>query len=196
MSLSRTFRLLLALPLLLAVAGCDTTEDNGADAFPLTPDRNASFRFDAGTLTAGQSKTVASNASINSAQFINDSRFGPEDVVSARVRRVEINLEFPIGQENEVVLDEVTLTLTADGVQDRVVARAQDVTLVINTTSTAARRATLELVSDDIAPFLRQPSFSAELRLDAASAGSGDYEFSVAFPVTIEVQTEGQSRPF
>lgn len=185
--LRRLLPLALLVPLVLS--GCDTaTEDNG-DTFPLPspPNHRASFVYMAGALEAGEVYTEGLTQS--SQAVINDMRFAPEDVASATVRSgtVELNMDFPGGAENEIMIEEATLTLSAPGVSEQVVARGSDFSLSILTTNAQLRRVTLDLADADITEFLRQESFTGTLNLRVAGAGEGNYQFTVTFDVAVEV---------
>lgn len=183
----RLFRLSFPLVLLLALAGCDTTDDGGAETFPLPtpPNHRASFTYSVGAITDGE--TVSESANESSQEVINDSRFGPADVASARIRSmsVELNMDFPGGES--IMIDEAVLALSASGVSERVVARASNVMLQITTTNANLRRATLNIESADIAAFLQEDTFTGTLTLDVGEAGDGNYQFTVTFDVDIEV---------
>lgn len=191
-----TRRLLpLAFLLPLVFAGCDTTEDGG-DTFPLPTDVNhrASFVYMAGTLSAGE--TFTDSKTQLSQPIINDGRFEPADIASARIEEgsVELNLDFPGGAENELMIDEATLTLSAPGVGEQVVARGSDFSLAILTTNAQLRREVLELVDADITDYLRQDQFTGTLTLDVAGAGSQAYQFSVTFDVEATVTVQAMNR--
>jgi hypothetical protein len=177
----------LAFLLPLVLVGCDTTEENGGDEFPLTGERPAGFVYEAGALGAGDTFTGTETES--SADIINDDRFEPSDVASARIEAgsVELTLDFPGGAENELLIDEATLTLSAPGVGEQVVARGSDFSLAILTTNAQLRREVLELVDADITRFLRQETFTATLVLDVAEASGADYQFTVTFDVEASV---------
>ena len=184
--LRRLLPLALFIPLVLS--GCDTADDTG-DTFPLPtpPNHRASFVYEAGTLEAGE---VYSEGKVQSSQnVINDMRFTPADVASATIRSgtVELNMDFPGGAENAIMIEEATLTLSAPGVGDQIVARASDVSLSILTTNAQLRRATLNLADADITEFVQQPSFTGTLTLRVADAGPGNYQFTVTFDVNVEV---------
>ncbi len=184
----RLFRLSFPLVLLLALAGCDSTTDgDGGETFPLPtpPNHRASFTYSVGALTDGDN--VSESASETSQDVINDSRFGPSDVASARIRSmsVELNMDFPGGES--IMIDEAVLMLSAPGVSERVVARASDVMLQITTTNASLRRATLNVESADITQFLQEDTFTGTLTLQVGEAGEGNYQFTVTFDVDIEV---------
>lgn len=185
----------LAFLLPLVFAGCDTADDSG-DTFPLPSDVNhrASFVYMAGTLEAGD--TFTDSKSQSSQAVINDSRFEPSDIASARIQEgsVELNLDFPGGDENEIVIDEAVLTLSAEGVGEQVVARGSDFSLAILTTNAQLRREVLELADADITDFLRQESFTGTLRLEVAGAGSQSYQFTVTFDVDASVTVDAANR--
>lgn len=185
-------RRLLPLSLLFALVfvGCDTTEENGGgDTFPLPSDvsHEASFVFTAGILSAGD--TYIESQTQLSQPVINDSRFDPADIASARIASgsVELQIDFPGGQENEIMIDEATLTLDADGVGEQVVARGQNFSLAILTTNAQLRREILSIVDGDITPYLQEDSFTGTLTLDVAGAGEEEYQFTVTFDVEATV---------
>lgn len=186
------FRRLLPLAFLipLVLSGCDTADTGGdGDTFllPTPPNHSASFVYSAGTLTADQ---MYSEGRPQSSQgVINDMRFGPSDVASARVRSgtVELNMDFPVGADQAIMIDEATLTLSAPGVGDQIVARASDVSLSILTTNAQLRRATLDLSDADITEFVQQDSFTGTLTLRVGAAGTSSYQFTVTFDVDVEV---------
>lgn len=177
----------LAFLLPLVFTGCDTADDTGEDAFPLTSERPAGFVYEAGALSAGESFTGTESES--SRDIINDSRFEPADVSSAQIEAgsVELNLDFPAGDDQEILIDAATLTLSAPGVGDQVIARGADFSLAILTTNAQLRRQVLDVVDADITEYLKQETFSATLALDVAGAGSGDYQFTVSFDVEATV---------
>lgn len=183
-------RRFLPLSLLFAIVfvGCDTAEENG-DTFPLPSDvsHEASFVFSAGPLSAGDTYTESQTEL--SQPVINDSRFEPADIASAEIApgSVELQIDFPGGAENEIVIDEATLTLDADGVGEQVVARGEDFSLAILTTNAQLRRQVLDIVDGDITAYLQQESFTGTLTLDVADAGEEDYQFTVTFDVDATV---------
>ncbi len=184
--LRRLLPLALFIPLVLS--GCDTA-DTGGDTFPLPtpPNHRASFVYAAGTLAAGE--VYSAGMPQSSQAVINDMRFTPADVASATVRSgtVELNMDFPGGGENAIMIEEATLTLSAPGVSDQVVARASNFSLSILTTNAQLRRATLDLANADITEFVQQSSFTGTLTLRVADAGPGSYQFTVTFDVNVEV---------
>jgi hypothetical protein len=107
---------------------------------------------------------------------------------------VELNLDFPGGAENELMIDEATLRLSAPGVGDQVVARGSDFSLAILTTNAQLRREVLEIVDGDITDYLRQDQFTGTLTLDVAGAGSQAYQFSVTFDVEASVTVQAMNR--
>ncbi|MEM1042149.1 MAG: hypothetical protein AAGI91_05915 [Bacteroidota bacterium] len=185
----RLFRLSFPLLLLLALAGCDTAEDggNGGETFPLPtpPNHRASFTYSVGTLMGGG--TVDESASETSQDVINDDRFGPGDVASARIRSmsVELNMDQPLGGRVEV--GQATLTLSAPGAPDRVVATASDFSMEITSTNVSLRRADLDVENADITEFLQQGTFTGTLTMQVDGATDGTYQFTVTFDVDIEV---------
>lgn len=184
--LRRLLPLALLVPLVLS--GCDTADTGGSeDVFPLTSERPAGFVYMAGTLAAGD--VYSASQSQSSQTIINDMRFTPADVASARVRSgtVELNMDFPGGSENVIMIDEATLTVSASGVGEQVVARASNFSLSILTTNAQARRATLDLADADITEFLQQNAFTGTLMLRVAGAGTSSYQFTVTFDVDVEV---------
>ena len=189
------FRRLLPLTFLLPLvfAGCDTADNPGEDAFPLTNERPAGFTYMAAALEGGD--TVTESATETSQDIINDDRFEPSDIASAQIEAgsVELNMDFPFGAENEVLVDEATLTLSATGVAEQVVARGENLTLAINST-TAPQRLGLELVEADITAYLRQEEFTATLRMDVAEASGEDYQFTVTFDVEASVTVDAATR--
>jgi hypothetical protein len=188
------FRRFLPLSLLFALVfvGCDTAEDNGGDTFPLRSDvsHEASFVFDAGSLSAGDTYT-ASGTQL-SQPVINDSNFGPSDIATARIApgSVELELDFPSGSEHEIMISTATLTLSADGVGEQVVASGSDFSLAILTSNAQFRREVLEIADGDITEYLRQDRFTGTLTLDVAGAGDGDYQFTVTFDVDASVNVD------
>jgi hypothetical protein len=184
--LRRLLPLALLVPLVLS--GCDSTDDTG-DTFPLPtpPNHRASFVFTAGSLEANETSTAGPVTQL-SQTVINDSRYGPEDVALARIQSgsVELQLDFPPGAENEVVIAEATLLLSASGLGEQVVARGTDITLATIST-TAPPRQTLQVVNADITRYLEQESFTGTLVLDVAGAGSDPYQFTARFDVNVEV---------
>jgi len=179
----------LALLFTFVLFGCDTTEENGGDTFPLPSDvsHQASFVFTAGALNAGDTYTESQTQL--SQPVINDSRFEPADIASARIEpgSVELQIDFPGGQENEITVDEATLTLDADGVGEQVVARGQNFSLAILTTNAQLRREVLDIVDGNITEYLQQDRFTGTLTLDVAGAGEEDYQFTVTFDVEATV---------
>lgn len=183
--LRRLLPLAFLLPLVLT--GCDTAEE-GENEFPLTSERPAGFTFEADALGSGDTFSGTDVESSNA--IINDSRFGPSDVASARIESgsVEINLDFPFGANNEVFANTVTLTLSAQGVADQIVARGEGITLAINST-TAPQRLVLGVVDADITEFLQRETFTATLSMDVAEASGDDYQFTVTFDVGVTVNS-------
>jgi hypothetical protein len=177
----------LAFLLPFVLVGCDTADDSGENEFPLTGERPAGFVYNAGSLSAGETYTESETES--SRDIINDSRFEPSEVSSARIESgsVELSLDFPGGSENEVMVESATLTLSASGVGEQVVARGSDFSLAILTTNAQLRRQVLELVDADITEYLQQETFTGTLTLDIVGAGSGDYQFTVSFDVEASV---------
>lgn len=181
-------RRFLPLSLLFAIVffGCDTTEENGGEEFPLTEERPAGFTYSATSLSAGD--TFTGSESESSEDILNDSRFEPSDVASATIvdGSVELNMDFPFGPENQVVIDEAVLSLSASGASERVVARGEDITLAINST-TAPQRLVLDIENANVTQYLQQDEFTATLTLDVAEASGEDYQFTVAFDVEVTV---------
>ena len=187
--LRRLLPLAFLIPLVLS--GCDTADTGGGseDTFllPTPPNHRASFVYAAGTLTAGQ--VYSDGQSQSSQTIINDMRFSPADVASARVRSgtVELNMDFPVGADQAIMIDEATLTLSAPGVGDQVVARASNIALSILTTNAQLRRASLDLSDADITEFVQQDNFIGTLTLRVGAAGTSSYQFTVTFDVDVEV---------
>lgn len=185
-TLRRLLPLVFLLPLVLA--GCDSST-SGGETFPLPtpPNHRASFVYMAGTLQAGGTYTEGKSQS--SQAVINDPRFTPADVASATVRSgtVELNMDFPGGQENAIMIEEATLSLSAPGVGEQVVARSSNISLSILTTNAQLRRATLDLADANITEFLQQDTFTGTLTLRVAEAGTQSYQFTVTFDVNVEV---------
>jgi len=184
-------RRLLPLTLFFALVsvGCDTADDTDGDTFPLPSDvsHEASFVFDAGSLGAGDTYTESQTEL--SQGIINDSRFGPDDIATAQITpgSVELQLDFPGGEENTIEVSSATLTLSADGVADQVVATGSDFTLAILTTNAQLRREVLEIADGDITEFLQQDSFVGTFSMDVADAGEDEYQFTVTFDVDASV---------
>lgn len=185
MTMIRRF-LPLTLLFALVVVGCDTADDPGGEEFPLTEERPAGFTYSAAALASGE--MFSGSASESSADIINDTRFEPSDVAGASIAAgtVELNMDFPFGPENQVVVDEAVLSLSAPGAAERIVARGENLTLAINST-TAPQRLVLDVVDADVTPYLRQDEFTATLRLDVAEASGEDYQFTVTFDVEVTV---------
>jgi hypothetical protein len=188
-------RRLLPLALLFAFVfvGCDTAEEDGEE-FPLVGEDNASFTFNFDDLAAGETATSEPQTQL-SQDIIDDGRFSPSDVVSARIEEgsVEIEINFPPTGE-QIAVSTATLTLDADGLDPQVVARGEDFTLVISTT-TAPQRATLDTVDGDITEFLQQESFTGTLMLDVEEVGDADYQFTVTFDVEATVNRVAPPAP-
>ena len=188
MTMIRRF-LPLTLLCTLVFVGCDTADEPDGDTFPLRPDvsHEASFVFDAGTLGAGDTYTE-SQTELSQA-VINDSNFGPEDIATAQIvpGSVELQIDFPGGEENTIDVSSATLTLSADGVADQVVASGSDFSLAILTTNAQFRREVLEIADGDITEFLRQDSFVGTFSMDVAGAGEEEYQFTVTFDVDASV---------
>lgn len=192
MSLSRAFRLLLALPLLLAVAGCDTTED---DTFFTDPIEVVfTFEFDAEDFEPGQPADEVQ--SVESVSLLNrlPRGFTADDIVSVRMQQGsgEISVLLPAEQNAIQILERARLRLMQGTRSPLDVATQTDF-------PDTGRRAPLDVSSVDVATltaFVQTGQFNGLLTVTPSATVTEDYLMEVRFKVIIEVQADAQHRPF
>lgn len=180
--LRRLLPLALFIPLVLS--GCDTSESS-EDTFFLDARRvDFEFDFEGDALTPGEFTELQSEAMESLVDYILDSNFSLEQVVSVRLQpgSGDISVRRPIDASIGFI-DRARLRLLQGTRAPLVVALDTDFPM-----STEDRSASLEIETADLAAFAVTGPFGALLDLDPVTEVSGGFLVTVSFDVIVEVR--------